>query len=93
MQKISLFQLPILEIHSILESRDRIDRTLFCHFRLKNYPPKFNFLNWYRHAKNHVLAYFIDLFQRFNSSKTTAIWLADSISNHVLGTRFLAYID
>ena len=57
MQKISLFQLLILEIHSVLESSNQIDHTHFW-----SYPPIklsiqiFFFLNWYQHAKNQAIS-------------------------------------
>ena len=40
-QKISFFQLLILEIHSVLESCNQIDHT---------------HLNWYQHAKNEAMS-------------------------------------
>ena len=49
------------------------------------------FLNWYQHAKNKAISN--DLIWRFQSSKNTAIWLAESILAHISGTRFLPNID
>ena len=56
MQKISLFQLFILELHSILESLNQIDHTHFWLFLPKNYKSKNSFLNWYQHAKNQAIS-------------------------------------
>ena len=74
MQKISLFQQFILEIHSILESRNKIEAPIFRHSDPKNYRSKFNIFESVSTLKKS--GYFIDLFWRFCLFKNTAIWLA-----------------
>ena len=53
----SLFQLLILEMHSILESRNQIDRTHFwqCPPK-KNINQDFIFSFWYQHSKNQAIS-------------------------------------
>ena len=57
MQKVSLFQLFILEIHSILESHKHIDHTHFWPFTPKKIIDlNLIFLNWYQHTKNQAIS-------------------------------------
>ena len=57
MQKISLFQLFILEIYSILEPCNQIGHTHFWQFPTRKIiNQKLIFLNWYQLAKNQAIS-------------------------------------
>ena len=57
MQKISFFQLFILEKHSILEYRNQIDHTDFWQLPPKNLSIKILiFLNWSQRAENQAIS-------------------------------------
>ena len=89
-QKISLFQLFVLEIHSFLWLT-KLTTPIFGHSYPKNYWSKFNFFELVSKCKKS--GYSTDLFWRFRSFINTAIWLAVSILAHIPGTRFSPNID
>ena len=55
MQKISLFHLFILQIQSILESRDQIGQTNFKHIQPKKLQSTFNFCEFVSRCKKFAL--------------------------------------
>ena len=71
MQKISSFYQFILEIQSVLESRDQTGYTHLCEFI----------------STSKKSGYFIDLFWRSSWLENPAIWLAENILAHISGTK------
>ena len=81
MQKISLFQVFILEINSVLESRKQMDHTHFSPFPSKILLIKIFFFELVSTCKK--LGYFTDLFRRFRSFRNAAIWLSESFGPYL----------